>query len=96
MFGPPLRDEDAGNPEPVERFDAHCPALDFDAIPKSGPPAETAEDVSAERVVDVFVDVQPELRVDVRHQRQAFPARRRLKPTNPRNQRSLACGNLAP
>src|SRR5947207_10635913 len=55
----------------VQRFDAHRPAFDLDRVTDPRAPPQAAEHVAADRRVRVLVDVQPELRVDVRHQREA-------------------------
>src|SRR4051794_29771116 len=75
-LSPRLGDEDPRYPQPIEGFNAHGPTLDFHPIAQPRATAEPAQHVATEGVVDVLVDVQAELVIDVRDQRQSVHERR--------------------
>src|SRR5438093_3605804 len=71
VLRPSSRQPHPGHTQCVERFDAHRAAFDVDRVANARAAAQAAEDVSAHRRVRVFVDMQAELRVDIRNEHEA-------------------------
>ena len=67
-----LRQPHLRDAQTVERFDAHLPPLDLDRVADAGAASEPPQDLTADGRVCGLVDVQAELLVDVRHEREAI------------------------